>query len=99
MNHIYDMEHMVLNTRMSLKSFYREIAKIYIKTYNPIRLITLNRNLPFPLNPFHRSAYTMFKFIYGIFQAHKHSEVKCVFDKFKTIDEFTLNKDRNHEIR
>ncbi|MDD3038027.1 radical SAM protein [Bacteroides sp.] len=96
---IYDMEHMVLNTRMSLKSFYREIAKIYIKTYNPIRLITLNRNLPFPLNPFHRSAYTMFKFIYGIFQAHKHSEVKCVFDKFKTIDEFTLNKDRNHEIR
>lgn len=95
---IYDMEHMILKTRMPLRDFYKEIAKIYIKTYNPLRQLTLKRNLPFPLNPFHKSAYTMFKFIYGVSRAHKHNEIKCVFDEFKTIDEFTLGKINTHKI-
>lgn len=94
----YDMEHMLLKTKLPIKDFYREIAKIYIKTYNPIRLITLHRNLPFPLNPFHKSTYTMFKFIYGVLNAHKHSKKKCVFDEFKSIEEFSLSKINTHKI-
>jgi radical SAM superfamily enzyme YgiQ (UPF0313 family) len=95
---IYDMEHMVLETHLPLKDFYREVAKIYIKTYSILRLLTLPRNLPFPFNPFHRSAYTMFKFIYGIFKAHQHSQVKCLFDNFSSSEEFTLSKSNTHKI-
>lgn len=93
---IYDMEHMLLKTEIPIKEFYREIAKIYIKTYNPIRLIKLRRNLPFPTNPFHKSTYTMFKFIYSILQAHNHSNIKCMFDAFKNVDDFTLMSKRGN---
>lgn len=95
---IYDMEHMLLKTELPIKDFYKEIAKIYLRTYNPIRLLTLHRNLPFPLNPFHKSAYTMFKFISSLYNAHKHSENKCIFDNYKDAEEFTLSKINTHKI-
>ncbi|HRR49885.1 MAG TPA: hypothetical protein P5293_08050, partial [Bacteroidales bacterium] len=69
---LYDMQHIVLPTKITLKEFYKQMAKTYLYSHSPINAFRAKLTLRISFNPFSKTMLSYFKFLYNLRRAYLH---------------------------
>lgn len=95
---LFDMQHMLLDSTLPLKDFYREMAYTYLTTYMPWRALRAGLSFPLspnPLNPMYRS---FVRFVLKVKRSYRDHEVvmpPLILEKQAQFGQTTERKDKN----
>ena len=72
---LYDMQHMLLESKLPLKKYYKEIMLTYLASYMPHRAVRARLNFKLSLNPMHPIYRSFIQFLFKVKRSYKDHEV------------------------